>query len=425
MAKYNPWNNIYAYVNGKRYGVPAAKAPKVAKPTPINTVYQPYKAPTVRAPINTVYQPYKAPAPTPAPHDIMNLVPPAGWLSQQKSSAKRINATLGRSSSNRTTIARRLLGRGSVDGIGGVKKPVAPVPPPVDPLKAIGGEYDKYIQDIYGGLNTTLTADRAQYATRSEALLNQLKGYYDQAATQANQINTKSQNDILDYAKRMGLQQAAPAALTDWAVTNEQIKAINQGARADSLATNDMIRSNYYDFLGNKIASGQGAMAQARASLNDIIAQAILTRTQAQQAAAAAAAARKSSGGSRRSSGRKSSGGGSSSGNLSGLAGTVSQTQAIKNQGLSDQAANDPYLRLASVSNDPMASKIISLGTRYHAFNPSTINTVFQPTVASTHYKTVDPRAIASAANYLVNAGKYGGAITSSSQVLKGKIKRG
>jgi hypothetical protein len=254
---------------------------------------------------------------------------------------------------SKNAVARKVVGKGGTAGKS------APVAPPPDPLETLRGEYDKYMADIFGGLKTSLEGERTQYKTRSDELAARLAATYADASQTASTAGDRITQQMQDYAQRMGLQQAAPTAAADWIAQNERLKTLNETAKANSLATNDMIRSNYYDFLGDKISSAEGMGATARAGINDVIANAILARQQAAQAAAAAAAARRSSG--RRGGG----GGGSKSGG-----GTSATKITSANDILNALSQANPVVREALMAGDADVSRVISAGLNA----PTTIN---------------------------------------------------
>jgi hypothetical protein len=232
--------------------------------------------------------------------------------------------------------------------------PVArgPVAPPVDPLDTLRGEYDKYLTDIYAGLDTTLKGDQEQYKTRSAELATRLGQVYDDSKNVAGATATRTNEDLASFAARMGIGEAMQGRDTaDWQQTNERLKSLNEVNRANSLATNDTIRTNYYDFLGDKISSAKGQEAMSRSSLNDIIAQAKLARQQAQMAAAAAAARARSSRGR-----------GGGSGGSGGVKGSTSEQTAMKNTELYKLFMNDPLVQNAMLMDDPRSAAILNAG---------------------------------------------------------------
>lgn len=279
--------------------------------------------------------------------DQMKNITPGMLQSPSGSPAPKAKATTAKKTTpSRTAVARRITG-------GGVAAPVAK---PIDPLEALRGEYDKYMQDIYGGLTTSLEAERQQYKTRSDELAARLGATYDDAAKVAGGVSDASQNALAEFAKRMGLESTTQGqAVQDWQATNERLKALNATNRASSMGTNDLIRSNYYDFLRDKIASAEGNMATSRAGINDIILQAQLARQQAAQAAAAAAARARSS--------RRRGGGGGSSGK-SGVTGTTTEKTSSSNDAQFQLALNNPDYLDALISGDTAASAVLAKGNQ-------------------------------------------------------------
>jgi hypothetical protein len=287
----------------------------------------------------------------------------------------------------------------------------------VDPLEALRGEYDKYLQDIYGGLTTSLQGERTDYQNRSNDLAARLKAIYDASDATANSANTSAQQAMTDYATRMGLQSAAPTAMAPWQQQNAQIIAQNAANRANSTATNDLIRTNYYDFLGDKISSAQGAEATARGGLNDIIAQAIVARQQAAAAAARAAAARRSSG--------KKGGGSSGSGPITT---TTTDTTSSSNNDLFGLANQYSDVMDQIIANNPIASGILKKGTTPIA-SPA-YGVPGSPESAAMHaaYNTLNTNkqtAEALAKAYIIKAGATGGPKTASkvTSTSKSKVK--
>jgi hypothetical protein len=313
-------------------------------------------------------------------------------------------------SPSKTAVARRVVSKGPA-------RPAGPVSPAVDPLEALRGEYDKYLQDIYGGLTTSLQGERTDYQNRSNDLAARLKAIYDASDATANSANTSAQQAMTDYATRMGLQSAAPTAMAPWQQQNAQIIAQNAANRANSTATNDLIRTNYYDFLGDKISSAQGAEATARGGLNDIIAQAIVARQQAAAAAARAAAARRSSG--------KKGGGSSGSGPITT---TTTDTTSSSNNDLFGLANQYSDVMDQIIANNPIASGILKKGTTPIA-SPA-YGVPGSPESAAMHaaYNTLNTNkqtAEALAKAYIIKAGATGGPKTASkvTSTSKSKVK--
>lgn len=272
-----------------------------------------------------------------------NITP--GMLQSPSGTAKKATTTAAKKSTTPTkaAVARKVVGSGAA-------KAATPAAKPVDPLESLRGEYDKYLQDIYGGLTTSLEGERAQYQTRSNELVDRLKAGYADANTLAAGTADRTGAAMQEYAQRMGLQQAAPTAAEPWIATNERLKALNGVAQNQSLQTNDLIRTNYYDFLGDKVSSAKGSEATSRAGLNDVIAQAILARQQAAQAAAAAASRARSSRG-------RGGGKGGSSGGLKG-----STTLSSSNDVLAQLMQMDPIVRNAQMSLHPLSAAILDSG---------------------------------------------------------------
>jgi len=218
--------------------------------------------------------------------DVMKLVSPGMLQDTHPSSPKAKSAPSAKKSGpSKAAVVRRITQQ-------------VPAGPPVDPLDTLQKEYAGYLTGAYGGLETALGADAEQYKKRSQEIADRIKAQYADAQSLASGMNDASKNALAEYAQRMGLQEATQgSAVQDWFQQNERLKALNSAAQANSMSTNDIIRSNYYDFLVDRIASARGAEATSQATLLDTIANAKLQRLQAQQAAAAAAARRRSGGG--------------------------------------------------------------------------------------------------------------------------------
>jgi hypothetical protein len=204
-----------------------------------------------------------------------------------------------KSAPSRAAVGRRVIGPTG---------PATPVAPPVDPLDTLRTEYGGYLSGIYGGLEKALGVDAEQYKTRSQEIADRIKAQYADANTVAGNMNAASTDAMTALAQRLGLQQAVQGGDTqDWLKTNERLKALNAAAQANSLSTNDLVRSNYYDFLVDRAASAKGSEATAQANLLDLVSNAKAQRLLMQQQAAAAAAAARA-----RSRGRGGRGGGGS-----------------------------------------------------------------------------------------------------------------
>ena len=290
-----------------------------------------------------------------------------------------------------STVARRL----------GVSAPAAPVAPPVDPLDTLRNEYSGYLTNTYGGLETALQANADQYKTRSQEIADRLKAQYSDAAGVAANQNQATQSDLEAFAQRMGLQQATQGTdARNWISQNERLKTLNAAAQANSLSTNDLIRSNYYDFLVNRVGSAKGAEATAQANLLDLVAQAKAQRLlMQQQAAAAAAAARRSSGG------RRGGGGGSSS---SGVKTSDVLTTSSTNPAQAAFLAAHPELAQYQMLQDTGLAAYVGVPDR----KVSSTSSLRAAGVEEPGYEPYSSR-LAQAMQYYNLSGKGGGAVQS------------
>lgn len=242
---------------GYRQGSPSVKA---KKPKPLVAIKQ------TPAPRQTTTSKVSSSKPAPPQRSLRALErdPKYGGTPSKKAPTK--------SSSTKKSSAPARSG-GSVGSVGGGGSGVAVAPPP-DPLTVLANQLGGQLSTLFGGLAITQQGLKEDYDKRSLDLLSRIESDYATADAQIKASQQGSQNTIDDLARRVGMTGVTGTVDdAERRLMNERILQLNAGSKAASDANFDMLRTNYGDYLGDKVnqANASGVMAQVQ--LMDLIQQ--------------------------------------------------------------------------------------------------------------------------------------------------------
>lgn len=125
---------------------------------------------------------------------------------------------------------------------------------------------DPRLENIYGALGSSLTKDREATAGNYSSAIDKIRGYYDQASTANQGVNSSLLQSISDSAQKLGLGAAVPASQEGLNRDYQQAQLANNGAEAGQSANLATLASTIYGLDTGRVSSAAQEGAQQRAS---------------------------------------------------------------------------------------------------------------------------------------------------------------